>query len=319
MPKFYNEEKLKELLLENRVPITDAVKRGEFYRQYFDWNTIFAEYESGLSLKDLCKKYNLSYDVVRKNLYRMGATFRKFTFQGTSAYKIYEDLFFPKITPIGAYILGWIYSDGCIPDSFQFVDITLSNTDKEHLEYLASLFTDKPVKKTHYGQTIRVHGKEFFEKLSKDYNIQPRKSHKNFEIPIELFDDECIPYLVLGLFEGDGSISGEHLGASMLLTERTWDRLQWKLPLEDLVKYRTMNNYGLIQLYFNGKNYFSVLGYMYGGSTKVKPLERKFKRFLIQLERSKNGVTSPFRNLAVNTWDSLSSQRDIESRIYENI
>ena len=126
MPKFYNEEKLKELLLENRVPITDAVKRGEFYRQYFDWNTIFAEYESGLSLKDLCKKYNLSYDVVRKNLYRMGAT-------------------------------------------------------------------------------------------------------------------------------------------------------------------------------------------------KVKPLERKVKRFLIQLERSKNGVTSPFRNLAVNTWDSLSSQRDIESRIYENI
>ena len=30
MPKFYNEEKLKELLLENRVPITDAVNRENF-------------------------------------------------------------------------------------------------------------------------------------------------------------------------------------------------------------------------------------------------------------------------------------------------
>ena len=42
MPKFYNEEKLKELLLENRVPITDAVNRGEFYRQYFNGKNYFS-------------------------------------------------------------------------------------------------------------------------------------------------------------------------------------------------------------------------------------------------------------------------------------
>lgn len=308
MPKFHNDEKLKQLLLDNNVPLSDAVKRGEFYRNYFNWDNILKEYNSGLSIKDLCTKYNLSYDTVRENLRRCGAEFRKFTFSGTSAYNIYDSLFFPHITPVGAYVLGWIYSDGCIPSTYQFIDITLSEKDKDHLKYLSGLFTDKLIKKTYYGYTQRVYGKDFIIKLSKTYNILPRKSHLNFEIPFELFSSECIPYLVLGIFEGDGSISGEHLGASMLLTKNTWDKLQWLLPLEDLVNYVDMNDYGLIQLYFNGKNLYSVFGYIYGNTPLINPLKRKYERFITQLKRSMNGVTSPYRNLAVNTWDSLNLQ-----------
>ena len=32
MPKFHDEEKLKQLLIDNNSPINDAVKRGKFYK-----------------------------------------------------------------------------------------------------------------------------------------------------------------------------------------------------------------------------------------------------------------------------------------------
>ena len=44
MPKMHSDTKLKELLESNGVPLNDAVKRGEFYRSYFDWNSLAEKY-----------------------------------------------------------------------------------------------------------------------------------------------------------------------------------------------------------------------------------------------------------------------------------
>lgn len=44
MPKMHSDTKLKELLESNGVPLNNAVKRGEFYRSYFDWNFLAEKY-----------------------------------------------------------------------------------------------------------------------------------------------------------------------------------------------------------------------------------------------------------------------------------
>ena len=36
MPVLQDNEKLKKLLIEHNVPLSDAVKRGKFYEEYFE-------------------------------------------------------------------------------------------------------------------------------------------------------------------------------------------------------------------------------------------------------------------------------------------
>ena len=55
MPKMHSDTKLKELLESNGVPLNNAVKRGEFYRSYFDWNFLAEKYKEGNSIKDISK------------------------------------------------------------------------------------------------------------------------------------------------------------------------------------------------------------------------------------------------------------------------
>lgn len=141
MPVLHDKEKLKNLLLENNIPLNDAVRRGKFYKEYFDWDKISSDYVKGKSIRDICKEIPLSYDVVRVNLIdklkKLGAFDRK----GKSKFFFNFDLFFPKLNNVGAYLLGWLYSDGYVTDSK--IGIGLSSKDTEHLRYLASLMSKR--------------------------------------------------------------------------------------------------------------------------------------------------------------------------------
>lgn len=302
MPKFHNEEKLKALLIENNIPLNDAVKRGDFYRKYFNWDIISEQYRRGFSIRELCYKYNLSYDTMRENLKRNNVNFKDFSAKGSSAYRIKRRAFFPEPTTRGSYVLGWLYSDGCIQHNF--IDITLQLKDTEHLIYLASLFTNKPVIVNDKVATLRVYGVDFVSELSSTYNLLENKSNKDYKIPLNLFNSKTLPYILLGLLEGDGSINRKCLGCHILVTQNTWNDLKILLHVNS-PSIRVLNKYGLIQVSFTGENYFNFLGYVYANTRNVKPLERKFSLFLKQLHRSINGRTSPYKKLAVKTRDSL--------------
>lgn len=144
MPKAHDEKVLKDLLVKHGIPLNDAVKRGKFYREYFDWKHLTNLYNEGYSIRDLCKITGLSYDVVRVNLLRFLPSLRAFTVKGRTNYTFYTDLFFPKLSNKGAYLLGWLYADGSATKN-KFA-ITLNVKDVEHLNYLASLFGNKKVK-----------------------------------------------------------------------------------------------------------------------------------------------------------------------------
>ena len=304
MPRYnVDKEKLMALLREHNIPVTDAVKRGKFYESYFDWKAIATAYEEGkYSIIGICKKYNLSYDVVRVNLLKQLGSLHEN--RNTSKYTLYENLFKPMST-VGAYFMGWLYSDGYIV-SHTKLGIGLGIKDKEHLAYLTSLVCDKPVIVKQTTVDFSFYSSSFTDFLQQTLNVQPNKSHIDFEIPLGVYED-TLPYLLLGLLEGDGSICATHLGCSLLLTKSTWNALSPKLFNLGIQSstVQSLNDFGLLQITFTGNNYFNLLGFIYANTSEVKPLKRKSDLFLRQLQRSINGRTSPYKKAAVNIRDSL--------------
>lgn len=310
MPVLHDKERLNKLLLENGVSISDAVARSRFYAEHFDWDSLSEEYTQGSSIRDLCKETGLSYDTVRINLIRKLGSLRKFSVKGSSKFTFYTSHFVPYVDEIGSYFLGWMYSDGCVTDNK--ITITLKGNDFDHLSYLSSLVSDKPVRfntKKNVA-TFDYYGVDLCRMFQLDLGVHKRKSFSDYLIPIQMFSDSCVPYLLLGLLEGDGSIAKSSLSCQLLLTSNTWNSLSVYLnKIVDLTKVTTvqLNDYGLLCVNFRGVSYFSLLSYIYLNTRKVKPLPRKFQRFLNQLDRSSNGRTSPYKKLAVNIRDSLSN------------
>lgn len=309
----YNRKKLEILLKKHGVPLTDAVKRGKFYENYFDWNRLSKEYTDGKSIRDICSECNLSYDVVRVNLKKHLGSLR--AFKAVSDYTFKENLLFP-MTNIGAYFMGWLYSDGYVVDGTKF-GITLSAKDAEHLSYLASLVCDKPAYVRGNKVCFDFYGVQLTSKIQREYLVLPNKSHKNFKVPINAFSTEQLPYLLLGLLEGDGSISKKCIHCGLLLTENTYtaivESIKDKVDLSSVHTYK-VNGYGLLNITFSGESYFSFLHYVYANTSEVIPLQRKFKNFSLQLIRSMNGRTSPYKRLARQVWDSLKLHSNKELR-----
>lgn len=314
MPKAHDEKVLKDLLVKHGIPLNDAVKRGKFYREYFDWKHLTNLYKEGYSIRDLCKITGLSYDVVRVNLLRFLPSLRAFTVKGRTNYTFYTDLFFPKLSNKGAYLLGWLYADGSATKN-KFA-ITLNVKDVEHLNYLASLFGNKKVKLKNNRCTWEVYSVELMEELNKCFNLHSAKSLENFRIPWDKISEENLPYVLLGLFEGDGSIAKECLSCSILLSSNSWYTLlkhkDFKnlISMQDIRTYK-LNDYGLLNICFKGYSYFNFLQYLYLSTLEVKPLQRKLDRYVNQLKRSSNGKTSPYKILAVKLWDSLAEKRKL--------
>ena len=303
MPKMHSDLKLKELLESNGIPLNDAVKRGEFYQNYFDWDSLAEKYKEGNSIRDISKLTGLSYDAVRINLIRVLGELRPFNRKGQGSYTFNDYLFFPRITNIGAYFLGWLYSDGCI--THDKITFTQQWKDKSHIDYLAGLVSNKPCRNAKNGREFNYFSVDLTQKFMKVYNVLPNKSHRNYKIPLDRFTKESLPYLLLGLFEGDGSVS-KNLDCSMLLPSNTWEELRKIIPVDlSKVSATPLNKYGLLNIYFRGNSYFDFSLYVYTLTDEVIPLRRKFERFIIQCQRSAMGRTSPYKHIAKDVWDSL--------------
>lgn len=306
LPVLHDKEKLKKLLVDNNIPLNDAVKRGKFYEEYFDWDYYCKLYQQGKSIRYISRLTNLSYDVVRVNLKKKLKDLRPFTVKGNSKNIFDYDILFPEVNEYGAYLLGWLYSDGSI--THNKISIVLQELDYQHLCYIAGLCSDREVIKKKVGVEFNFFSVDLCKLLMEEYNLLPNKSHHDFEIPLDKFNERTIPYLLLGLLEGDGSLSDKHPDFNLLLTNSTWNSLSRVLKDKvglSHISIRSLNDYGLLCISFRGVSYFSVLEYTYTNTELVTPLERKLNRFKNQIERSANGKTSPYKKLAVNIRDNL--------------
>lgn len=307
MPIIHNKEKLEKLLNDNNIPLTDSRAKGKFFKEHFNWEELSKLYIEGQSLRYICRLTGLSYDVVRANL-KDKVIFRDFSVLGNSKFKINLDIFNTS-NPVSSYILGWLYSDGC--NTLNKINLELQTKDHKHLEYLAKLLGNKPVKYKTKSVAIDLYSVELCKLLDTKWHVKPRKSFTNFRIPFELFSDKDIPYLLLGLLEGDGSISSSTSNVCFLISRASlkgfMNSLLRSVTLEHQPTIRDLNSQGLISISFRGADYFSILTYIYLNTLDVRCLSRKFENFKSQITRSSKGLTSPYKKLAVKLWDSLSN------------
>lgn len=126
----------------------------------------------------------------------------------TRPYKnLYNIKFFSEYNEKSAYWAGFILADGNIHSKRKFLQIALSDKDKEHLvkfsndiEFTGGLYY---YEKTNSSKIV-VNGEWFHSDLNKNYGIESKKTFtsKFPEIP-----NVFIKHFIRGIFDGDGSIT----------------------------------------------------------------------------------------------------------------
>lgn len=296
--------KVTEILKSQGFVLKSNRQKAEEFRNSIKWEELIARYEEGSSLTTIAKEHNLTYDVVRANFKRLGVSIRSVR-ESRNISRVYSHRnVFEPLTSSGAYLLGWILADGSMSSKLSNIKIGLAPSEIEHLTYLRDLFTEVPIQTYSSSVEFVVSSIEIKESLEK-LGVKPRKSYDNYDISWELISNDLLPYVVLGLFEGDGSISKTKSDMSMLLPSNLYSSIR-ELVLDPLgittengliVREVKGNKYGLLNVRFQGLAYYIFGDWLYSSTKDIKPLERKFCRFRDNLHRVVNSK-SKFRSVA---------------------
>lgn len=186
-------------------------------------------YQVGLTAREILDKRrdlqlceNTICKIVRDAGYTVRAT-------GMQPRKINEDFFETIDSEEKAYFLGWMLSDGYViypKNRSPVVRIDLNQKDRyilEEFNFLVSGDRETGIlnqkrypsqanirKKETYQSRVSFTSKKMVSDLAK-YGVVPRKC-KTITLP--LIDDNLMPHLIRGLFDGDGCISGRMIGFS---------------------------------------------------------------------------------------------------------
>lgn len=119
--------------------------------------------------------------------------------------------YFDILTTENCYYAGFIAADGCVSKSGKVLGIGLSSKDKQQLvNFLDSISCDAKiyhyVKNNKYGcDSISITSKKLCDDLCKNFNILPKKSLTY--IPPLFYDDSYKDAFIVGIIDGDGTIS----------------------------------------------------------------------------------------------------------------
>lgn len=159
------------------------------------------------------------------------------------------------------YWIGFIFADGWISKN-QMLGISVSNKDKEHIQILAdelNILAHAYTRKTNFTErhdyvNICVNDRENIPKIMQKFELNERKTINPPNFSNYKFTNEQILSLIIGLIDGDGSISkrktyykgknNEYIYDSFILSIQM--NYTWKENLEFINKF--------LHNYFNIKN-----------------------------------------------------------------
>lgn len=289
-----NYSRIRRRLIEKGVILRRAISRKDI-----NWCKVIEEYKNLKSLSQIAKEYGCSVNFLSDALQEKGIKIRSSKEQVTIECKnclgqhwYVNEQFFDNWSHEMAYVLGWIFTDGNIPQKENMFRIT--STDIEHLQNIADLFTHNAVitvrkwnspKHAHYkpAGTLSINRAEMVKKL-KSFGLKPAKSKdiKFPNIPKEFLGD-----FIRGVFEGDGSIglrepykspkinfcSGSRdfiIGLAQSIKEAT--------EIESAIDVSRHKVYGLN--YYSSEAVHKLFRLMYSGVPENMILQRKYNRFL---------------------------------------
>lgn len=252
---------------------------------------IIADYENGLTIHEIAKRYHTSQTTVSSILKDNHITIRP-TYK--TIYTINENFFDEINTEEKAYILGFLLSDGCI--SNHNINITLQENDREILEKInCCIDSNRPL---HLIDNIKrgiskrncfalnITNKHMVESL-KGIGVTQNKS-LNVTFP-NVISDELLPHFLRGLWDGDGFIEKKRYrtgctGTKMLLFEikkKMKDILNINfIPHEESCK----NGITYTIKVSNQRECISFLNYIYQDATIY--LQRKYDTYQTYINKS---------------------------------
>ena len=181
---------------------------------------IIERYKNGEGLKLIAKNYDCDKGSIKKLLIKNGVEIRK----TQQPYPIDETYFDHIDSPNKAYILGFLYADGCNTTGNK-IKLSLQVGDKEVLEKIRSeLNYNKPL--SYYKRAFKnpkhqdmyeliIYNKHMSEQLTL-LGCTPRKS-LTLQFP-KWLSKELLPHFLRGYFDGDGSINRCARGARATIT-----------------------------------------------------------------------------------------------------
>ena len=241
-------------------------------------------YKDGLSIMEVCKKFDVHVTVLRPRLKELGIYRNE-----QPRYQADYDFFEVIDTEEKAYWLGFIAADGCVK-GLRSMKIGISSIDIEVLEkFKESLNATYPIKyETKWKENDHVNITLTNQKLYDDLiskGIVPNKTHI-LQFPSEdIVPKDLLNHYVRGYFDGDGCVTG-----SIQPNVNFTGNKDFLLPLQSVLiqeanvrltkpSTRRPESPNIITIMWSGRgNARKLYDYMYKDATIF--LNRKHEKFL---------------------------------------
>lgn len=236
------------------------------------------------SAKKLAKMFNCDRKTIHKVLNKNGIFLPNL---GRFKKKVFCDInFFINLSPISAYWAGFIVADGCLFSKNKSLSFGLKKSDIIHLEkFKKAIKTNAKIShiKSNRSVHITICSQELFSSLIK-LGITPMKSSriKKIKIPHTL-----MPHFIRGVYDGDGSISGNkvthvqfQIAGFKPLLQQFQDILIKKCKVSKVKIYLLSKNSKVSKLQYTGSQIFKILDFVYKESIRQTRLDRKYKKYL---------------------------------------
>lgn len=282
------------------------------YKKY-----IFTEEQKDLVAKLYCelgssvdvgKLFNVGHKIIAKILEEKGV---KRTAAKNRRYKINENYFDIIDTQNKAYILGFLYADGCNYPKKSTVSMSLEERDKDILERINDeIGNEHPLEfidysnKHDFGYTYKnqyrmlIFSSHICQSLDL-YGMSPRKS---LTLSFPDIREDLLPHFIRGYFDGDGSIAQGTKITNFILTITSTNTFCNKL--KDIIEknvginchiYDASNHNGITKVFTTtGRQQVkALLDWLYKDADMY--LERKYNRYIqyfYNLEGINNTLTA---------------------------
>lgn len=189
------------------------------------WVKVGEEFKNGMSVKDLCNKYNCSSQTINRHLKNM-------KLKNNRQSKWVDDNYFDDIdNEEKAYLLGFLVADGCIREeidtrssNWKSFRICFSNSidDKEIMDLIHNkicpnhmmieVHNTNGAKNRKAQLILQWTSNHMTDVLINKYKIVPHKtSDQNFKFPFDLIPEKFHRHFIRGFMDGDGSINKSEL------------------------------------------------------------------------------------------------------------
>lgn len=210
-----------------------------------------------------------------------------------------NDYFFHTLTPDSAYILGLMISDGCvrcIGPKKKILIYSISAKDRELIEFVRDKIS--PTKtieertriknsKEYYELTLRINSVILVDKLI-EYGVVPNKTGKEY---IPDIDKEFWPYIIRGIFDGDGSVYYKDSGKILVdkkcyicsANDKLLEQIKDYFGFGSITGYSKNFYYWSLNSYENIINFYNIIY-----NDFAYKLDRKFQK-VKYIKEHKNG------------------------------